>query len=78
MVDEQNMVEQATQVADRLEKLNAENKELIKRMEELRSREILGGRTQAGEPQKQELTVEEKYNNEIKQYFKGSQIEKVL
>lgn len=48
-----NMLDEARATADRLEKANAEMRLNIARLEELKTREVLGGRSQAGtEPEK--------------------------
>jgi hypothetical protein len=49
-VQEQTMVEKAYQAAERLEKANREQAELLKRMEAIESRRILGGQSVAGTP----------------------------
>lgn len=55
MVEENNIVDEANKAAERLEKANEANKETLKRMEAIQSREILGGKTSAGSPQKVEV-----------------------
>jgi hypothetical protein len=80
MVDEKelDMIEQANLAAARIEKANAEYKELVKRSEQIESRRILGGQTAAGEAQPPMMTEEEKLKADVKNYFKGGIIEKVL
>ena len=80
MVEEKELdkIEQATLVAQRIEKANAEYKELIKREEEIESRRILGGQTRAGEAQAPPMSEEEKAKAETLLYFKGTNIEKAL
>jgi hypothetical protein len=80
MVDEKelDMIEQANLAAARIEKANAEYKELVKRSEQIESRRILGGQTAAGEIQAPAMTEEEKHNADVKNYFKGSVIGKML
>lgn len=80
MVDEKelDMIEQANLAAARIEKANAEYKELVKRSEQVESRRILGGQTSAGEQAPPPMTEEEKMRADVKTYFKGSAIEKVL
>lgn len=55
MVDEVDktvdMIAQAQIAAERLEKANKANEEIIKRMEAIETRRILGGKSEAGEPQ---------------------------
>lgn len=79
MVDEKelDMIEKANLAAERIERANEQYKELVKRSEEIESRRILGGRTAAGEPVK-EIPAEEKLAIDMKNYFKGTAIEKVL
>ena len=80
MVDEKelDMIEQANLAAARIEKANAEYKELVKRSEQIESRRILGGQTAAGEAQAPAMTEEEKHQADVKNYFKGSVIGKML
>ena len=52
-----NFVEDAKLTAERLEKANEELKRLLPQLEELRAREILGGRSDAGKSE--EIKVEE-------------------
>ena len=53
MVDENglDMIAQAQLAAERLEKANKVNEEIMKRMQEIESRRILGGQSSAGEPE---------------------------
>lgn len=54
MVEEQkepDMVEKAAMTAERIEKANAQQAELIKKMEAIEARRILGGQTEAGATQ---------------------------
>ena len=80
MVEEKEMdlIEKAHAAAERMERANAEYKELVKRSEAIESRRVLGGQTAAGEPQKPELSEQEKIQIGMKQYFKGGVLEKVL
>lgn len=70
-------LEEAKAIAERLEKANSENRQLIERMEKLRTMEVLGGRSPAGEVKK-EISPEEKLKLETKDFFKGSEIEVAL
>ena len=45
-----DMIQQANLAAERLEKAQAENRELLKKIELIETRNILVGRTNAGEP----------------------------
>ena len=83
MVDEQtktdvDMITKAHLAAERLEKANEVNKELIKRMESFEARQILGGKSNAGEIPQKELTEQEKLDISLKNYWKGSAIEGVF
>ena len=86
MVEEDtNLIDKANQAALRIElateKLNEANKikdELLKKEEKLQNNLLLGGRSGAGEPQKPALTPEQLMQQQVKEYFKGSQLEKVL
>lgn len=55
MVDDEgkalDMIAQANLAAERLERANKVHEEIIKRMEVMESRKILGGKTEAGEPE---------------------------
>ena len=75
---ETDMITKAHHAAERLEKANETNKELIKRMEAFEARQILGGKASAGEPQVRQLSEEEKLKIEMKEFFKGTVIGDVL
>lgn len=47
---EPTLLEKATATADRIEKANAEMKELLERQERIRANDMLGGRSMAGAP----------------------------
>lgn len=70
-------LEEAKAIAERLEKANAENKQLVERFEKLRTMDILGGRSSASEP-KPVISEEDKLKTETKDFFKGSEIEVAL
>lgn len=57
-----SMVDKAMQTADRLERENKRFEELLKQQEALIARQMLAGRSQAGQPQK---TKEETEREEI-------------
>ncbi len=80
MVDEKelDMIDKANLVAQRLEKANAEHKEILKREEEMESRRILGGQTSAGNVQPVQMTEEDKIKAEGRIYFKGGLLEGVF
>jgi hypothetical protein len=49
MVEENNMITDANMAAERLEKATQESQAAAKRLEELQTRQILGGKSNAGE-----------------------------
>jgi hypothetical protein len=75
---EMDMIEQANLAAARIEKANAEYKELVKRSEAIESRRILGGQTAAGGTPEPQMSEEEKLRLDTKNYFKGGVLEKVF
>lgn len=77
MVEEKEMdlIEKAHIAAERIERANAEYKELVKRSEAVESRRILGGQTAAGETQKPELSEQEKIDLKLKTFWKGTALE---
>ena len=75
---ELDMIAKAHLAAERLEKANEINKELIKRMEAIEARRVLGGQSTAGEATPKEITEEEKVRIGMKQYFKGTIVEDAL
>ncbi len=52
-------IERAVAVAERLEKANKETERLTNEMKELKVKDILGGKSQTGEPNKKEETAAE-------------------
>lgn len=56
-----DLLEESKQTAESLKKLNEEVKENLKRLEELKAREILGGKSDAGTKQevKKEISPKE-------------------
>ena len=74
---EQSLIEQAEKAAQRLEHANKVNEELVKRMEAIEARRFLGGQSEAGKKEP-ELSKEEKDKMDMKNYFKGTAIEKAL
>ena len=75
---ERDLIAEANAAADRLKEEREKLEVAYKQFQELKSREILGGKTFAGEQQKVELTPEEKLNLEAREYFKGTSLEKVF
>lgn len=80
MVDEKDldMIEKANLAAARIERANEQYKELVKRSEQVESQRVLGGKTAAGEVQPPSMTEEEKYLADVKNYFKGSTVGRML
>jgi hypothetical protein len=81
MVDEKKEIDVITQAhiaAERLERANRVNEELVRRMEALESRRVLGGQAMAGSAPERELSPEEKLRIDTANYFKGSALDGVL
>jgi hypothetical protein len=76
--EQTNVIEQANQAAERLEKANKEQAELLKKMEALESRKILSGQASAGSAQVVELSAEDKLKQGLRNYWKGSALEGVF
>jgi len=74
---EESLIEQAQKAAERLEHANKVMEELVKRQEAIEARRLLGGYSDAG-AKVPELTKEEKDKMDMKNYFKGTAIEKAL
>ena len=64
----------AQEVKDEREKLA----EVLKKVEAYEARQILGGKSSAGQQPVKEFTPEEKLDIELKQYWKGTALEKVF
>lgn len=76
-MSEQSLIEQAEKAAQRLEHANKVMEELVKRQEAIEARRLLGGQAEAGHKEP-ELSKEEKDKMDMKNYFKGTALEKVL
>lgn len=74
---EQSLIEQAEKAAQRLEHANKVMEELVKRQEAIEARRLLGGQSEAGNKEP-ELSQAEKDKMDMKNYFKGTAIEKAL
>jgi hypothetical protein len=70
-VDTPELIKRAEAAAERLEKANKIQEELLKRNEDLLARQILGGKSEAGILIK-EKTEDEKQNEKIKKMFEGT------
>jgi hypothetical protein len=78
MDDELSLIEKANKAAARLEEANKVMDALVKRQEQIDARRILGGQAEAGAPKAPVLSDEEKIKIDMKNYFKGTAIEKAL
>lgn len=74
---EQSLIEQAEKAAQRLEHANKVMEELVKRQEAIEARRLLGGQSEAGHKEP-EISQEEKDKMDMRNYFKGTAIEKAL
>lgn len=70
-------IEEAKQLAERIEKGNLQMKELIEKAEKLNIQNILGGKANTSEPVK-DLTPEQQMKQGAMDLFKGTQIEEAL
>ena len=59
-VEDKSMLETANETVKRLEEANRVQAELLDRKEEMMAKELLGGKSEAGQPDKVEFTEEEK------------------
>jgi len=74
---EEDLIQKATAAAERIEAANKVAEELIKKAEALEARKILSGSSEAGVSVPQ-MTEEEKNKISMKEYFKGTALEKIL
>lgn len=75
---ENDMITKAHLAAERLEKANQLNSELVKRQEALEARRILGGQSNMGQQEPPKISEEEKIDIENRHIFKGTAIERYL
>ena len=68
--EEKSLIEKTEELVKRLEEANKRTEELAKKNEELLSRQILGGRTEAGK-QSKEPTEEDKIKEEANKIIKS-------
>ena len=73
---ERDMIAEANAAAENIRVEREKLEALHKTMQESRTRDILGGRTTGGEPQKVEVTKEEKLQADLKNYWKGTAAER--
>lgn len=74
---EKTLIQQAEDVAKRLEDTMKRTEDLLKRNEEIISKSMLSGRSAAGATIPQ-VNPEDKLKQDMKEYFKGSAIEKMI
>jgi hypothetical protein len=77
MEDNPSILDEANKTAARLEKANAELKVLLDRQQRQREIDVISGRSTT-DGIKREPTPEEKLKLEIKDFFKGSEIEAAI
>lgn len=77
VADTPNLLQQAEAIAARMEAANKETKELLERQEAIKAKELLAGRSEAGQVVPQ-LTDEDKKKQGMKEFFKGTTIEKMI
>ena len=76
MVEEQvDLITKATIAAERLQHETERYEAVLKKMEAFEARQILGGKSNAGEPMQREPTEAEKILEENKKSFKGTVLE---
>ena len=78
MVEEEkrDMIAEANAAAEKIRIEREKMEETFKKMQELETRNILGGKSSAGEPPKPELTTAEKIKLDQQKYFKGTGAER--
>jgi hypothetical protein len=76
MVEEQqDLITKATIAAQRLQDETKRYEEVLAKMQAFEARQILGGRTNGAEPMQREPSKEEKLDEELKTYWKGTALE---
>ena len=76
--DKNDVIAKAHLAAERLERANELNKELVERMEKAEARMLLGGLTAAGNAVAPPMSDKDKLDIELKNYWKGTALEKVF
>ena len=76
-MEEKDLITQANQAAERLEKANKEMNALLERQERNRSIDIISGKSEVS-PLEKVLTPEEKLMIDMKSMFKGTVVENAL
>lgn len=67
-----NLIEEAKKTAERIEAGNIKNEELLKKIEEIEARNILGGRSEAGHGAPKKETEHEKWEKDAKLRYAGT------
>ena len=68
----ESMLVDAKETAERIEKANAETKELLDRQERLMTEQALSGKTDAGVPSEKPKTEDEKWAEDAKKRYDGT------
>lgn len=75
---EENLIEDAKKTAERIEKANAEMRELLKKQETMQAQAIISGRSFAGVPPPPQMSEDEKLKIEMRDFFKGTAVERAI
>lgn len=75
---EENLFEEAKKTAERIEKANAEMRELMKKQEAAEALRIMSGRSAAGVPPPPVISEDEKLKLEMQAFFKGTAVERAV
>jgi hypothetical protein len=76
-VEQQDLITKATIAAERLQHETERYEAVLQKMQAFEARQILGGKSSAGEPMKREPTEAERIVEENKSAFKGTVLEGV-
>jgi hypothetical protein len=76
-METESLIDSANKAALRLEEANKVNAELVRRMEAIEARRVLGGYSEVGQ-KAPELSDEEKIKIDTRNMFKGTVIEKAF
>lgn len=75
---EENLIDEAKKTAERIEKANAEMRELLKKQEAMQAQAIISGRSSAGVPPPPQMSEDERLKLEMREFFKGTAVEKAV
>jgi len=75
---EENLIQEAQKTAERIEKANAEMRELLKKQEAMQAQAIISGRSSAGVPPPPQMSEDERLKLEMREFFKGTSVEKAI